>query len=38
MADKIFGAPGCNRSEIKLVKRAPASPAKPAAVEAPRKE
>ena len=31
MADKIFGAPGCNRSEIKLVKR------KPAAVETVRK-
>lgn len=24
MADKIFGAPGCNRSELKLVKRKPA--------------
>jgi len=23
MADKIFGAPGCNRSELKLVKRKP---------------
>jgi hypothetical protein len=23
MADKIFGAPGCNRSELKLVKRRP---------------
>jgi hypothetical protein len=30
MADKIFGAPGVNRSEIKLVKRKPAgAPAKP---------
>jgi hypothetical protein len=27
MADKIFGAPGCNRSELKLVKRKPAEPA-----------
>jgi hypothetical protein len=25
MADKIFGAPGCNRSELKLVKRKPAT-------------
>ena len=25
MADKIFGAPGVNRSELKLVKRKPAS-------------
>jgi hypothetical protein len=23
MADKIFGAPGCNKSELKLVKRRP---------------
>jgi len=25
MADKIFGAPGCNKSELKLVKRKPAA-------------
>jgi len=25
MADKIFGAPGCNKSELKLVKRKPAT-------------
>jgi len=31
MAEKIFGAPGCNKSELKLVKR------KPAAVDAARK-
>jgi hypothetical protein len=24
MTEKIFGAPGCNRSELKLVKRKPA--------------
>ena len=24
MAEKIFGAPGCNKSELKLVKRKPA--------------
>jgi hypothetical protein len=24
MSDKIFGAPGCNKSELKLVKRKPA--------------
>lgn len=29
MTDKIFGAPGCNRSELKLVKRKPAEPRKP---------
>lgn len=27
MADKIFGAPGVNRSELKLVKRKPATEA-----------
>jgi len=26
MADKIFGAPGCNRSELKLVKRKQTEP------------
>jgi len=25
MADKIFGAAGCNKSELKLVKRQPAT-------------
>ncbi len=27
MADKIFGAVGCNKSELKLVKRQPATAA-----------
>jgi hypothetical protein len=27
MADKIFGAAGCNKSELKLVKRQPAAAA-----------
>jgi len=27
MADKIFGATGCNKSELKLVKRQPAAAA-----------
>ena len=25
MAEKIFGAPGCNKTELKMVKRKPAT-------------